>query len=64
MGVKGKKHKFTSDVDIFTKETENFKSKAYIWTAIKLSKKKGIINEFYLFITIYFCTYIYLVLTM
>lgn len=42
MGVKGKKHKFvTSDVDIFTKETETFKSKAYIWTAIKLPKKKG-----------------------
>lgn len=39
MGVKGKKHKFTSDVDIFTKESENFKSKAYIWTAIKLPKK-------------------------
>lgn len=41
MGVKGKKHKFTSDVDIFAKDADNFKSKAYIWTAIKLPKKQS-----------------------
>lgn len=41
MGVKGKKCKFASDLDIFAKETENARSKAYIWTSIRLPAKKN-----------------------
>lgn len=39
MGVKGKKCKFASDVDIFRKDVEG--SKAYIWGSVKMGKVKG-----------------------
>lgn len=51
MGVKGKKHKFASDLDIFAKETERIKSKAYIWTSIKLPKKIHKGSNFFFLIT-------------
>lgn len=42
MGVKGKKCKFASDLDLFNKQPENsIQSKAYIWTSIRLPTKKN-----------------------
>lgn len=48
MGVKGKKCKFASEVDIFAKDAEN---KCYIWASAKMGcrkskgKKKKIIHK-------------------
>lgn len=55
MGVKGKKHKFsTSELDLFAKETDRIKNKTYIWTSIKLPSKKSKGNtKFVKFLQIY-----------
>lgn len=47
MGVKGRKYKFSSDLDIFAKESERIKSKAYIWASIRLPKKNNRGKDFW-----------------
>ncbi|KAK9879875.1 hypothetical protein WA026_008377 [Henosepilachna vigintioctopunctata] len=40
MGAKGKKNKFSSDLDIFTKDAERLKGKSQLWTSLKTQKNK------------------------
>ncbi|RZB94433.1 SMC N domain containing protein [Asbolus verrucosus] len=39
MGFKGKKNKFSSEMDIFAKEAERIKTKTYMWASIRIPKK-------------------------